>query len=170
MEISKLLNKATSWGKKYRYVILVLAIGVILMLLPVNEGKKENPEPTVSTEHQTDLWLTAESLEHTLIHIQGAGRVKVLLSCATGEQRMYQTDNHTVHSDNSSTVESNTVILVDASRNEESLVSQIKAPEYLGAVVVCQGAEDPQVRLAIADAVSKATGLGTDRISVLKMK
>jgi len=40
----------------------------------------------------------------------------------------------------------------------------------MGAVIVCQGADDPQVRLSIVDAVSKVTGLGSDKISVLKMK
>ena len=50
------------------------------------------------------------------------------------------------------------------------MVRQILSPEYLGAVVVCQGANDVQVRLAVVEAVSKVTGLGADKISVLKMK
>jgi stage III sporulation protein AG len=36
--------------------------------------------------------------------------------------------------------------------------------------VICQGAADPAVRLAVVEAVADATGLGADRISVLKMK
>jgi len=36
--------------------------------------------------------------------------------------------------------------------------------------VVCQGADDPAVRLAVSQAVSSVTGISTDRISVLKMK
>jgi stage III sporulation protein AG len=36
--------------------------------------------------------------------------------------------------------------------------------------VVCQGADDPVVKLLIVDAVSKVTGLGADKISVMKMK
>jgi hypothetical protein len=41
---------------------------------------------------------------------------------------------------------------------------------YQGAVVLCQGAADAAVRLAVVEAVSKATGLGADKICVLKMK
>ena len=62
-----------------------------------------------------------------------------------------------------------TVTVTDAQRNESGLVRQIVSPKYRGAIIVCGGADDPVVCLAIKDAVSNATGLGTDRISVLKM-
>ena len=39
-----------------------------------------------------------------------------------------------------------------------------------GAVVVCAGGDDAKVRLAVTRAVSAYTGLGSDRITVLKMR
>ena len=39
-----------------------------------------------------------------------------------------------------------------------------------GAVVVCQGADQPYVRLDVTNAVAAYTGLGSDQISVIKMK
>jgi len=39
-----------------------------------------------------------------------------------------------------------------------------------GAVVVCEGAQDPAVRLNVTNAVAAYTGLGSDKISVMKMK
>jgi stage III sporulation protein AG len=66
--------------------------------------------------------------------------------------------------------DSDTVIITDSSRNESGLIRQVNPPVYLGAIVLCQGGDRPSVRLAIVDAVSKVTGLGADRISVLKMK
>ena len=39
-----------------------------------------------------------------------------------------------------------------------------------GAVVVCQGADQPAVRLDVTNAVAAYTGLGSDKISVIKMK
>ena len=53
---------------------------------------------------------------------------------------------------------------------ESGLVQRVDPPKYLGAVIVCQGADKAAVKLAIVEAVSKATGLGADQISVLKMK
>jgi hypothetical protein len=39
-----------------------------------------------------------------------------------------------------------------------------------GAVVVCQGADNASVRLAVAQAVRCYTGLGTDRVQIFKME
>ncbi len=39
-----------------------------------------------------------------------------------------------------------------------------------GCVVVCDGADSAEVRWNVTDAVSAYTGLGSDRISVMKMK
>lgn len=41
---------------------------------------------------------------------------------------------------------------------------------YSGAVILCQGANDAAVRLQIVEAVSAFTGMGSNRIIVLKMK
>ena len=38
-----------------------------------------------------------------------------------------------------------------------------------GVVVVCAGAEDPQVKLEIIRAIGSYTGFGSDRITVLKL-
>ena len=40
----------------------------------------------------------------------------------------------------------------------------------MGAVVVCDGADSAVVRLEVTDAVMAYTGLGGDKISVMKMK
>jgi hypothetical protein len=37
-------------------------------------------------------------------------------------------------------------------------------------VIVCQGGDQPEVKLAVVEAVCDAVGLTADKISVLKMK
>lgn len=37
-----------------------------------------------------------------------------------------------------------------------------------GAVVVCEGAQNPEVRMAIMEAVRSYTGFGADKITILK--
>jgi stage III sporulation protein AG len=168
MDISELRNKAVELIKKYRYVILVLAIGIVLMTLPEKVDREETlaviPEKTGTFTDQT------EALTQILSQIQGAGKVKVLLSVHAGEKTLYQTDQDTSTGEDSGTLRYETVIVTDSDRAQHALVQQLVAPEYRVAIVVCQGADDVSVRLAIVEAVSDATGLGTDRISVLKMK
>ena len=93
----------------------------------------------------------------------------VFLSQASGEEILYQTDEkHRVSSEDSDE-EINTVTVSGADRGEDGLIRQVNPPTYMGAIIVCQGAENSAVRLAIVEAVSRATGLGADKISVLKM-
>jgi stage III sporulation protein AG len=62
-----------------------------------------------------------------------------------------------------------TVILALKSSVEQAPPKHIY-PEYLGALVVAQGADNATVRLELLRAVASLTGLGTDRITVTKMK
>ena len=43
-------------------------------------------------------------------------------------------------------------------------------PEYRGALVVAQGADNAAIKLAITQAVAGLTGLSSDKITVVKMK
>ena len=153
--------------KKYRYVLLVLLVGLFLMLMPPAQKQQQPVTETVIRESGMTL---QEELEELLSQLEGAGRVKVLLTQSAGERKVFQTNDQSEHSENSGTVRKDTVIVADAERGESGLVQQTLGPVYLGAVVLCQGAESASVRLAVIEAVSSATGLATHHISVLKMK
>lgn len=170
MDITVIRNKLSEWVRKYRYVVIVLAVGIVLMLLPTGTKKRDASIPAEPVLEKQRLDVTEEQLEEVLSQIKGAGKVEVLLTYAAGERTVFHANERSTSSENSQTQELETVLITDSNRTEEALVAQILAPEYLGAVIVCQGAENPSVRLAVSEAVGKATGLGTDRISVLKMK
>lgn len=166
MDAVDIKAKVQGFFDKYKYVALIIALGIVLMLLPTGGSANrsdEDAEGSVQTEPGADI-----KLADVLSAIQGAGEVKVQLSVAAGEERIYQIDEDI--SDNSGNIRRSTVVISDASRNQEGLIKQVIPPTYLGAVVVCDGGDDPVVRLAVVDAVSKLTGLTTDRISVIKMK
>ncbi|HIQ67631.1 MAG TPA: hypothetical protein IAB74_03870 [Candidatus Faecousia excrementigallinarum] len=156
--------------KKYKYPVILLCIGMILMGLPSFSGEKKpaagetaavptSPEPSVQ-----------EELEQILKSIYGAGDVQVMLTISQGEKTMYQTDVVSGITENSQDTDTDTVIVSDGEGGEQGLVQQKLSPVYQGAIILCQGADSPSVRLAITQAVSKVTGLPTDRIAVLKMK
>ncbi len=161
MEIKSVLEKISSILGKFRYAILILVIGLALMLIPGNQPKPQSdPLPVQIASEASD----EEKLEEILTYIKGAGRVEVLIRYASGERTIYQTDT------DSNMQRSDTVTVTDADRNQTGLVAQTLPPEFQGVIIVCQGAGDPSVRLAIVDAVSKYTGLGANQISVLEMK
>ncbi len=161
MEVGKLSVKISEAVKKYRYPILVLLAGLLLMMLPGKQAEKSTPEPelSVTQPQKQDL---AQELQSILMQIKGVGKVQVLLTQAAGELYQYQQDEKGDGWD--------TVIITDENRNQNPILSQVLPPTYLGAVIVCQGAGTPEVKLAVVEAVSKATGLSSDKITVLKMK
>lgn len=150
--------------KEYKYAAIILAIGLIFMILP---GKKTTSTPTIQQEKEV---VTSEPLQDLLSAIlssmDGAGKVKVLLTQSEGERTIYQTDLQ----EGENNIEESTVIISGAGKEQIGLVKQTLAPKYLGAIILCQGADKASVRLAIVEAVSSATGLSTDKITVLKMK
>ena len=139
---------------KYRYVLLVALTGLALMVIP---GGSEEAEPLPAATVEESL---ESRLESILSRIDGAGEVKVLLTEERGGEVFYQTEGE----------DGKTVLISGADRSESGLVRTTQPPSYRGAVVVCRGADSAAVRLAVVEAVANATGLGTDRITVLKMK
>lgn len=167
MDWVTLRNRAGEMVKKYKYVVLVLALGVFLMALP-----ESNQEMEAITVEETDETVksVSENLEEILMQIEGVGKVRVLLTEASGAETIYQSDEDSSQSSDSKSIRVETVIISNSDRNEQGLVKQVNPPVYLGAIVVCQGADRPSVQLGVVDAVSKVTGLSTDRITVMKMK
>ncbi len=157
-----------SFFKKYRYVLLVLVIGVLLMAIPGKNQETESAVPEKDVVSQAKL--AQDALEEILAQIYGVGKVRVLLTVNQGEKTMYQVNQDTTNSEQSELLRMDTVIITDSERSQQGLVQQVNPPQYLGAVIVCQGGGDASVRLSVVEAVSKATGLGADKISVLKMK
>ena len=165
MELKKITGKLQGVIAKYRYAVIILIIGVVLLLLP---GKSEVMQKDSSSAPQQTEKISVESkaLADLLQSIDGAGKEQVMMSIASGERTQYITNTDS----SESTTRTETVIITDSERNESGLIEQMNPPIYRGAVVVCQGADSAAVRLAITQAVAKITGLSTDNICVLKMK
>lgn len=146
---------------KYRYFVVVLLFGVLLMLLP---GRKATNAPEVVPNTEKDS--IEQRMCEILQRIDGVGKVEVMLTEKTGAETLYQNDL----TGNESGSRSDTVILTDASRSQSGLIRQVNPPVYQGAIIVCQGGDRVDVKLSVMDAVSKITGLKFSQISVLKMK
>ena len=164
MDRMTVLVKAKVLFDKYKYVALVLLLGVFLMMLP---GSKEEDEPVNEPQQQYDL---SSELENILSNIDGVGRVDVLLTQSKGAETIYQTDEDRDISSDSESIRTETVIISGTDRGEYGLIRQENPPGYRGALIVCEGADRPSVRLAGVEAVASITGIPTDRITVLKMK
>ena len=167
MDFAELKSRISEGIGKYKYVWIVLLVGIVLMMIPGKTAQELQTEEILPTQIEES---TEDKLEEILCHVKGAGKVKVLLTEAQGERTIYQTDSSYSQGENNTDTRTQTILITDSQRNENGLVHQKNPPTYLGAIVLTQGADDPVVKLAIVDAVSNVTGLGADKISVLKMQ
>ena len=153
---------------KNRAVALVVLFGVLLMLLPTGKTESKQPQQQAAVAQPRESLETR--LEQILSQVSGAGNVRVLLTQERGETSVYQLDRQEVTDGDRREIRQDTVTVTGSDRQQEGLLTQVEAPQYRGAVVVCQGGDNPTVRLSVVEAVSGATGLPSNRITVLKMK
>ena len=153
---------------KNRAVALVVLVGVLLMLLPTGKTEAQQPQRQETVSEPRESLETR--LEQILSQVSGAGNVRVLLTQERGETSVYQLDLQEVTDGDRREIRQDTVTVTGSDRQQEGLLTQVEAPRYRGAVVVCQGGDNPTVRLSVVEAVSGATGLPSNRITVLKMK
>lgn len=165
MDWGSLKQEAGVYWKKYRLAVLILLAGLMLMLLP---GGRENGTAPAAAPVQKET--REEALQRILSCIDGAGKVAVLLTESRGEEVLYQTDEEILTTDSSRDERRKTVMTSDSAREQTGLIQRVDPPILLGAVVVCQGADRPKVKLAVTEAVMCATGLPSNCITVLKMK
>ena len=84
--IKKLLSR-------YQYVLLVLAAGVLLLLLPLGGREKEDRAQTpAQLQEEFDLEAFEDRLAGALSQIQGAGEAQVVLTLKSGSRQVLAQD------------------------------------------------------------------------------
>ena len=160
------LKKLLAALKKYKLVLLVPALGLVLLLLPTgSRGNAAKAAKTDDTEAVFSVEREEERLAAVLSDISGAGKVSVYLSVGESREAVVAVDEETDGADRAT----REVVVVSGSDGEEPVTLKYVYPEYRGAVVAAEGADSSSVRLALTQAVMAATGLGADRITVVKM-
>lgn len=159
-------ERISKFFQKYRLPMLILLLGVFLMLLP-QHGDRNEKETSLPSE---ELELAETQLAEILSRVDGAGQVRVMLSIAESSEIVYQTDLEEEYRENDILRQEHTVLADLTGSDEMPLSRKTIAPVYRGAIVVAEGGDRPAVCLDLVHAVSSLTGLGADKITVVKMK
>lgn len=162
---SDLMARAQTLFGRFRIPLLVLALGALLLLWPSGE-KRTQTDAKPADEAGQSAEDTQQALRTLLAQVEGVGRVELLLRLDGSDETFYQTDVRV----SGETREETTVFSSSQSAQKTPVVTRTQHASYLGAVVVCDGADSASVRLRVIQAVSALTGLGSDKISVIKMK
>ncbi|MBQ2839983.1 MAG: hypothetical protein II996_00040 [Oscillospiraceae bacterium] len=172
MEQNNWSKKIGDFAGKYKYVIAVIAVGMLLLVFPSgNSGEVKSfdeKEISFSTEK------FEKRIEKALSECDGVGRTQVILSVESGGESVYAKEASESFSEDENRREGDSdtkpSIMSEGSGREAPLLVKKIYPKFRGAVVICDGADSVSVRTDVTEAVSSLTGLSFDRISVIKMK
>jgi stage III sporulation protein AG len=153
--------------ERYKWVLLVIVVGLVLLALPsgaptqLSQEHSRNQGPSAF-----DLAALEEKFSKALSEISGAGEVTVVLSVKTGTQQILAEDSEYAEKDQEVEESTKTVVLSKGSGVQEAVTLQEIYPQFQGAVIICSGGDNPTVRLKLTEACSALTGLGADKISI----
>ncbi len=162
--------------KKNKFVLIILLIGALLIILPIGGSKGESKKNDEQKLSVPEFSLTEEEskLEKAIAQIEGAGRVTVMLTLRSGVSQELAIDERASYREDETETDmdtDNSVVTVSTGSGSSSAVPvRYYYPEYQGALIICDGGSSPGVKLRITEAVGALTGLGSDKITVLKMK
>lgn len=201
--LQKVLEKyhMDKWFQRDNLIILILA-GILLVVIALpteEEDKKELSEPVgqqttvqesagqsenIPDEYESLYAYAAsleEKLENILADMSGVGKVKVMITLETSEERVVEKDepiarNNTTENDSSGGTRS--VYEVDSGQETvyESLeageipyVSKIIMPRIAGVVIVAEGAGTGNITKNITEIVQALFDLEAHKVKVVSM-
>lgn len=163
-------------SRKFQRAAIFIGLAVILLLffstLPF--GGSGGAQEAAAAEDPSVIERELEQrLEELISRIDGVSSPKVMVTLDRTSQQVYAreerssssvTDNGT-GSSQSSDSESG-VVLVGSGSGKEALPESVVLPKVRGVAVVCSGAQDPQIKEKVVNAVSGVLNIGVSRVYV----
>ena len=165
MQCEKKENRIFQSIKKYKYAILVILAGIILMLLPKCQASGQTETTDTLNTETFSVEEQEKKISDALSKISGVGKVQVVLTLKSGTELHLAEDEQ---SEGGVESRSETVTINRGSGQQDIVVTKRVYPTYQGALIVCEGADNAAARLAITNSVSALTGLSTEKISVVR--
>lgn len=184
MKLDGIFKKGLAFLAKYKYLFLVIAVGIVLMLLPTSFGG-EDPQPSPSevpeAEETASFSVEAEEqrLKALLEQIDGVGRVEVMITLSATSEKVYAQEQSHSTSQNlsddgpgsySDDLSQKPALTSQGSTGQQPIVEKTLYPQVQGVVIVCDGGDDAETKLNLLNSMAALLGLTSDRVTVLKMK
>ena len=192
-KINALLKPEEGNSKKKIENLVFLLIILIITILAINyiwndkdkskkvssNNDKQINQNTSNIENSNEEDLETK-LENILSKINGVGKANVMITYSESTQviPIYNKKEKTSNTDESDSgggkrkVEeidsSEEVVYTDSTGKGEIATQKMVSPKIEGAIIICEGANDSNVKTSIIQAVEAATGLATHKIQVFK--
>ena len=158
------LTKPLEVLSRYKYALLVAALGVALLLWPGRETA-DGGKTDAGGSQPADI---ERALEEILGKMNGVGQVEVMLTLQSGSELVLAQDATLRYSGSAQAPDDYQRSTDTVQDSGGVVVTREIFPQFRGALVVCDGGGNDAVRLQVVEAVAAVTGLGSYRIDVIK--
>ncbi len=155
-------------------VAICLAVGAFLLLTPILFDAEKNDgtaaEYTASDEMAQYSLMLESGLQKAVSQMTGSDNVKVMITLDSTFENIYVSDasiNEAVTADKTD-IKSEKQLVLTGSSGKEQLPVVVKRipPKVKGAVIVCEGGNDKNVRSSIAAMAATALNISETKIYV----
>ena len=170
--MNKITEKIINRIKQDKKLLLIVFLGFIGMLLLLFSTFGASSKETSSVQESSirDIESTLEKeLENLLKNVDGAGKVRVMVTVDALEERIVAVNTET-ESENNSYSNTQEYVIIENSGDSDGLVLKTIAPVIRGVGIICEGADSYVVKQEITKLVSAALGISRNKIWVTKMK
>ena len=138
--MSEMLKKLKSLKNDKNFIRFIYIIGIVGIAFIFFS----NDEETISSASSVSEYRQAEEtrIKQMVESIEGVGTAKVMLTMENSAEQIYNQDNK---------------------------VKEIE-PIVRGALIVCSGGNNPEVREIVLESVTKALNITTDKVCITKLK
>lgn len=160
--------------RKLLVIVFVMIVGIILTVISSSGSEsKEKEQISLQTDkifNESEYTGQLENkLEEMISLINGAGETKVIVTLECDYETVYAKDG-SIEKDNDSTDEDSEYIIIDSRDVQGGLVLKTVTPKIRGVAVVCAGGDSMYVKSAVTDLLSAVLDIGTNHISVSKLR
>lgn len=167
-------------GKKSRYIMVIaICLGLLALIWPVtradkDSGSKTLANNTISKDSKKINQELASELEYILSRIDGAGKVEVSITLASGGLKTYAANTRNENREiaesqnglKKTTSESNVTRDLAVSAGTPLLVEN-KTPEVIGVLVVAEGAGSPLIQEKLIQAAATLLNVSPHQVCVM---
>lgn len=154
-------------------VFICLFVGVVLLILPIlfgNEKQREQETKTTADELAEYTEMLENSLKNAVSGITGNDNVRVMITLESSFENVYVSDasiNEAITADKTDKKSEKQLVLTGASGQSQTpvIVKRIP-PKVKGAVIVCEGGNDKNLKSCIAAMAATALNISETRIYV----
>jgi len=163
--------------KLQKDMLAVLAMGVLLIVLGNTfldgTGSTKNIDIPMSDTHKEqkeNYGEMEERLEEIFSAVEGAGKVKVMVTLKSGSEVTIAKEEKRKESSEAIEVETKVVLLSQGSSNQKPLILKENYPEIEGIVIVAEGGDDIFVKDALNRGAQALLNVPAHKVEIFKMK